>query len=221
LSSWNFVRVAWNRILAVLPVGTGQDTIGIGQTASAEAAVTPEQKARQKIDRQLDQCGWLVQDYRNMDLSAGLGVAVREFPLTTGHADYLFYLDRRALGVVEAKPEGHTLTGVEIQSAKYTGGLARNLPHYRLPLPFAYESTGVVTQFTNTLDPYPRSREIFTFHRPEELRRLVGLEKQLRATEPNRPLTASTSGGQYHRPTAAMNLAAVQLRRPAGPAGDL
>lgn len=144
--------------------------------------MTPEQKARQKIDRQLDQCGWLVQDYRSMDLSAGLGVAVREFPLTTGHADYLLYLDRRALGVVEAKPEGHTLTGVETQSAKYTGGLPRNLPHYRLPLPFAYESTGVVTQFTNALDPYPRSRELFTFHRPEELRRLVGLEKQLRAS---------------------------------------
>ena len=87
-----------------------------------------------------------------------------------------------ALGVVEAKPEGHTLTGVETQSAKYTGGLPRNLPHYRLPLPFAYESTGVVTQFTNALDPYPRSREVFTFHRPEELRRLVGLEKQLRAS---------------------------------------
>ena len=144
--------------------------------------MTPEQKARQKIDRQLDQCSWLVQDYRNMDLSAGLGVAVREFPLTTGHADYLLYLDRRALGVVEAKPEGHTLTGVETQSAKYTAGSPRNLPHYRLSLPFAYESTGIVTQFTNALDPYPRSREVFTFHRPEELRRLVGLEKQLRAS---------------------------------------
>ena len=142
----------------------------------------PEQKARQKIDRQLDQCGWLVQDYRSMDLSAGLGIAVREFPLTTGHADYLLYVDRRALGAIEAKPEGHTLTGVETQSAKYAGGLPRNLPHYRLPLPFAYESTGAVTQFTNALDPYPRSREVFTFHRPEELRRLVGLEKQLRAS---------------------------------------
>jgi type I restriction enzyme R subunit len=144
--------------------------------------VTPEQKARQKIDRQLDQCGWLVQDYRSMDLSAGQGIAVREFPLTTGFADYLLYVDRRALGAIEAKPEGHTLTGVETQSAKYTGGLPRNLPHYRLPLPFAYESTGAVTQFTNALDPYPRSREVFTFHRPEELRRLVCLEKQLRAS---------------------------------------
>lgn len=144
--------------------------------------MTPEQKSRQKIDRQLEQCGWLVQDYRSMDLSAGPGVAVREFPLTTGFADYLLYVDRRVLGVVEAKPEGHTLTGVETQSAKYLGGLPAGLPHYRLPLPFAYESTGAATQFTNALDPYPRSREVFTFHRPEELRRLVCLEKQLRAS---------------------------------------
>lgn len=144
--------------------------------------MTPEQKARQKIDRQLDQCGWLVQDYRNLDLSVGMGVAVREFPLSTGHSDYLLYVNRRALGVIEAKPEGHTLMGVETQSAKYTDGLPRNLPHYRLPLPFAYESTGIVTQFTNGLDPFPRSREVFTFHRPEELLRLVCLEKQLRAS---------------------------------------
>ncbi len=147
-----------------------------------EDAVPLEQEARRKIDRQLGQCGWLVQAYRSMDLSAGPGVAVREFPLTTGLADYLLYVDRRVLGVIEAKPEGRTLTGVETQSAKYTRGLPANLPHYRLPLPFAYESTGAVTQFTNALDPHPRSREVFSFHRPEELRRLVGLEKQLRAS---------------------------------------
>jgi len=71
-------------------------------------AVTLEQKARRKIDRELGQCGWLVQDYRSMDLSAGPGVAVRELPLTTGLADYLLYVDRRVLGVIEAKPEGHS-----------------------------------------------------------------------------------------------------------------
>jgi type I restriction enzyme R subunit len=153
--------------------------------------MTPEQKARQKIDRQLGQCGWLVQDYREMDPSAGLGIAVREFLLTTGDADYLLYVDRRVLGAIEAKPEGYTLKGVETQSAKYTVGLPANLPHYRLPLPFAYESTGVIMQYTNALDPYPRSREVFTFHRPEELRRLVCLEKQLRASLCEMPLPDS------------------------------
>ena len=142
---------------------------------------TPEQQARQKIDEQLAQCGWLVQDAAEMNISAGLGVAIREFPLTTGHADYLLYADGKAIGVVEAKPEGHTLTGVETQSAKYAEGLPDGLPHYHLPLPFAYESTGEVTQFTGGLDPDARSREVFTFHRPEELIRQATLESPLRA----------------------------------------
>lgn len=142
--------------------------------------MTPEQKARQQIDRQLEQAGWIVQDYRQMNISAGLGVAVREFPLITGDADYMLYADSKAIGVVEAKPKGHTLTGVETQSGKYLDGLPKTLPNYRLPLPFAYESAGEVTQFTNALEPDARSRGVFTFHRPEELIRLVKLDKQVR-----------------------------------------
>ena len=145
-------------------------------------ALTPEQKARRKIDRLLEQCGWIVQDHDEMNISAGLGVAIREFPLKTGHADYLLYAGGKAIGVVEAKPEGYALTGVEIQSAKYTAGFPDHLPRWSMPLPFAYESTGTVTQFTNALDPDPRSREVFAFHRPEELIRLAELgADQLRA----------------------------------------
>ncbi len=145
--------------------------------------MTPEERARQQIDRQLSDCGWQVQDRWEMDIFAGTGVAVREFPLKRGHgeADYLLYADARAIGIIEAKPAGHTLTGVETQSAKYTTGLPDFVPRYRLPLPFSYEATGAVTQFTNTLEPDARSREVFAFHRPEELVRLVGLEKQVRA----------------------------------------
>lgn len=61
------------------------------------------------------------------------------------------------------------------------------MPHYRLPLPFAYESTGAVTQFTNALEPEARSRPVFTFHRPEELIRLVGLDEQVRGLLRNMP----------------------------------
>ena len=84
--------------------------------------VKPEDEARQEIDRQLAQCGWIVQDYKAMNISAGSGVAVREFPLKTGDIDYLLYADAKVIGVVEAKPGGHTLTGVETQSAKYLQG---------------------------------------------------------------------------------------------------
>ena len=125
-------------------------------------------------------CGWLVQDYADTNISAGPGVAVREFSLKTGAADYMLYVDGRALGVVEAKPEAHPLIGVETQTGKYRDGLPDRLPAHRLPLPFAYESTGTVTQFTNGLEEDARSREVFHFHRPEELLRLVGLEAQVR-----------------------------------------
>lgn len=142
--------------------------------------MTPEQDARQQIDLLLEQAGWIVQDYKQMNISAGLGVAVREFRLSTGFADYMLYADGKAIGVVEAKPKGHNLTTVETQSGKYLEGLPKALPNYRLPLPFAYESTGEVTQFTNILEPDARSRSVFTFHRPEELIRLVHLQKQVR-----------------------------------------
>lgn len=146
---------------------------------------TPEEKARLQIDQDLAKAGWLVQDFRALNLTAGRGIAVREFPLASGFADYLLYADGKAIGIIEAKPAGHTLTGVETQSAKYLTGLPAGLPSWAPrggPLPFAYESTGAVTQFTNGLDPDPRSREVFTFHRPEELVRLATAERQLRAS---------------------------------------
>src|SRR5215211_5228415 len=106
----------------------------------------PEDKARQRIDPLFGQAGWLVQDYGAHNIAAGPGVAVREFPLTTGFADYMLYAGAKVVGVAEAKPEGHTLTGVETQSGKYLDGLPKNLPAF-LPLPFAYEATGAVTRF--------------------------------------------------------------------------
>jgi type I restriction enzyme, R subunit len=129
---------------------------------------TPEHKARREIDAKLLASGWLVQNRDDLDLTAGRGIAVREFPMKSGFgfADYLLYLDRRAVGAVEAKAEG-TLTGVEAQSAKYAAGLPDNLPAHRRPLPFLFESNGSVTFFTNGLDPKPRSHKVFSFPRPE------------------------------------------------------
>jgi type I restriction enzyme, R subunit len=80
--------------------------------------MTPEEQARQQIDRMLDAAGWKVQGLRQLNLGAGPGVAVREFPLQSGEADYLLFVERKAVGVVEAKPEGTTLSGVAEQSEK-------------------------------------------------------------------------------------------------------
>ncbi len=91
--------------------------------------MTPEQEARRAIDKMLDLAGWAVQDLHAVNLSAGRGVAVREFKLKPDHgtADYLLYVDRQAAGVIEAKPAGFTLTGVERQSEKYGEGLPDEL----------------------------------------------------------------------------------------------
>ncbi|MCA9178509.1 MAG: DEAD/DEAH box helicase family protein, partial [Planctomycetales bacterium] len=143
---------------------------------------SPEAQARENIDRQLEACGWLVQNRDDADIAVNLGVAIREFPLEGGgEADYMLYAGGKAIGIVEAKPEGSTLTGVEVQSAKYTKGLAAHIPAYHRPLPFAYESTGKETRFTNTLNPDYRSREVFTFHRPETLIEFAQQPEQLRA----------------------------------------
>lgn len=90
--------------------------------------ITAEDRARENIDKLLTDAGWIVQDRRKVDLSAGRGVAVREFPLKSGHgeADYLLFLDGSPIGVVEAKKEGDTLTGVELQTTKYSEGVPDN-----------------------------------------------------------------------------------------------
>ena len=131
----------------------------------------PEEKARQQIDDQLQAAGWTVQTRDAANLGAARGVAVGEFPLTTGFADYMLFMDRRPIGVVEAKAVGKTLSGVEAQTARYSEGLPPLLKSnaWHTPLPFLYQSTGVETFFTDVRDPEPRSRRVFAFHRPERL----------------------------------------------------
>ncbi len=133
--------------------------------------LTPEQEARAGIDAQLVQVGWAVQNRDEANLSAARGVAIREFKMADGHgfADYLLYVDKQAVGALEAKPVGFTLSGVKPQVDKYSKGLPANLPAPIRPLPFLYVSTGVETNFVNLLDPEPRSRRVFSFHRPETI----------------------------------------------------
>ncbi len=164
---------------------------------------TPEQLARREIDADLIAAGWLVQSRNELDLTAGRGIAVREFPMKQGFgfADYLLYLDRKAIGAVEAKAEG-TLSGVEAQSAKYAAGLPDNLPAHKRPLPFLFESNGEVTFFTNGLDPVPRSRQVFNFPRPETLAEWVSQPDQLRGRL--RQLPALDDAGLWRVQTAAI-----------------
>jgi type I restriction enzyme R subunit len=135
-----------------------------------------EHEARQLIDQLLTAAGWHVCDLADANIHAARGVVIREFPLPGhGFADYLFYVDGKAAGVIEAKKAGTTLTGVETQSDRYAKGLPASLPAWSRPLPFSYQSTGIESRFTNGLDPDPRSRATFAFHRPEMLRAWLDL----------------------------------------------
>lgn len=140
----------------------------------------PEEEARQNIDRSLDLAGWKVQDYKDLNLGAGIGVAVREYPLKSGFADYMLFVERHAVGVVEAKPEGTTLSGVSEQTEKYLRNFPEIIPHVGDVLPFAYESTGTETYFRDIRDPDFRSRRVFAFHNPETLHERVHQEDTLR-----------------------------------------
>src|SRR5699024_8132661 len=131
------------------------------------------------IDRQLSDAGWVVQSKASQNLFAGQGVAVREVVMSAGHgrADYLLYVDQKAVGVIEAKPEGTTLSGVQWQSAMYAEGLP---PDVRLKmqtvdgrLPFVFEASGSETYFTNGFDPDPRARRIFNVPQPSTLARFL------------------------------------------------
>jgi len=130
---------------------------------------TPEQIARDNIDRQLIACGWVIQDKRAINLSLGIGIAVREYQTDVGPADYVLFVEGKPVGVIEAKreEEGEAFTAHESQVEEYAKAKLKYINNE--PLPFLYLSTGVITRFTDTRDPKPRFREVFTFHRPETL----------------------------------------------------
>jgi type I restriction enzyme R subunit len=142
----------------------------------------PEQIARDQIDKKLVEAGWFVQDKKAIDFNAGLGIAVREYQTDLGPADYVLFVGKKAVGVIEAKPEdwGHKITTVEEQSGGYAAAKLKWITN-KDPLPFIYESTGLITRFTDGRDPRPRSREVFIFHRPETIAEWLARPSSLRA----------------------------------------
>ena len=140
----------------------------------------PEQLARDNIDKQLLLCGWLVQGKKETNIGAGVGVAIREYQTESGPADYVLFVDKKPVGIIEAKreDEGVRLTMVEEQSTEYASSKLKYLKND--PLPFVYESTGEVTRFTDYRDPKPRSRPVFTFHRPDTFQKWIREGRTLR-----------------------------------------
>jgi type I restriction enzyme R subunit len=162
----------------------------------------PEQKARDNIDAKLKLAGWVVQSAKRIDFSAGLGIAVREYHTDVGPADYVLFVDKKAVGIIEAKKEelGHKITEVEEQTGGYAVAKLKWVNN-REPLPFLYESTGIITRFTDARDPRPRSREVFSFHRPETIKEWLAQGASLRARLQHIPLL-----NPAHRPAHELRL---------------
>lgn len=169
-------------------------------------SLTPEAQARQTIDRMLAASGWVLQDMKTLNPGAALGVAIREYPTDSGPADYVLFVDRKPVGVIEAKPEGTILSPVEEQSSRYATSRLK-WQQAGDPLRFLYESTGVETHFTDNSDPTPRSREVFSFHRPETLRDWIKQKASLRQRLRQFP-ALNTDGLRDCQITAITNLEA-------------
>ena len=168
--------------------------------------MTPEAKARVNIDKMLTEAGYTLQDMGGFNRTVALGVAVREFPTNSGPVDYLLFVNGKPVGVVEAKAEdkGFSLTGVAEQSKRYTEGGLKYLPE--IPnIRFTYETTGVKTDFCDFVDKKARTREVFSFHRPETLAEWLKDETTLRNRLKEFPVF-STQGFRDCQITAIQNL---------------
>jgi len=165
----------------------------------------PEQIARDKIDKQLNACGWVIQNKSNINLNEKLGVAVREYSTDVGPADYVLFVDGKPCGVIEAKreEEGQKLNVHQDQVEGYANAKLKYLRNQLLP--FVYLSTGEITRFTDFTDPKPRAREVFCFHRPETLLEWLKREKSLRRRLQDLPILP-TEGLRECQITAITNL---------------
>ena len=151
--------------------------------------MTPEEKARCEIDDKLCQSGWVIQHLKRLNLTASLGVAVREFPTSTGEVDYALFVDGKPVGVVEEKQSqaGQSITDVEVQSGRYANSTFKWVKN-DYTIRFAYEATDKLIRFTDYKDIKYRSRTVFSFHRPETLFDLIQQPDTIRNNMKHFPL---------------------------------
>lgn len=135
--------------------------------------MSPEEKARQIIDKQLEDAGWVIQDRKEFNPIASLGVAVREYPTSDNEeVDYALFIEGMPVGLIEAKADEHgveLVTAAHEQNKRYVNSGLKWADYSKTDMRFIYEATGILTHFTDLLDPKPRVRKIFSFHQPEQL----------------------------------------------------
>lgn len=155
--------------------------------------MTPEQEVRVVIDKKLEQSGWVIQNFAQVNIGAALGVAVREYPTDTGPVDYALFIDGEPVGVIEAKKSsiGENITVVEEQSARYATSSFKWI-NREYTIRFAYEATDKLIKFTDYKDIKYRSRRVFSFHRAEHLKSLLQASDTIRNNMKHFPILDTT-----------------------------
>lgn len=149
-----------------------------------EYSLKPEDKARHElINPLLEKCGWEIQSKNSAKITSSLGVAIEYFQMGRDEADYVLFVDGKAVGIIEAKKQSEgSLIAKEGQAEKYAESTPNWVEKIDEKLPFCYIATGSKIRFTNYWDPEPRSREVFAFHTPKYFKELIekGKDKNLR-----------------------------------------
>ena len=140
----------------------------------------PEEKARVIIDRMFEEAGWKVVD-RDKYAPNMTAVAIRE-GLMVGNreADYLLFLNGKAVGVLEAKRIETDINSdiVQEQARLYT----RSCPKWcqawfpNIPLPLAYVANSRDLMFYDTRKSDSEFEYCKKIHTPKEVKKLLGLE---------------------------------------------
>ena len=137
--------------------------------------MTPEEKARVRIDQMFSDAGWKVvsRDEYSPSLTAA---AIEEGILQGGkEADYLLFINGKAVGVLEAKKASTDVSSDKVieQAEGYTHKLTKYYQYYANPLPIVYVSNGQVTLFRDKDGSYI---PVGCIHTPKEICKMLGIE---------------------------------------------
>jgi type I restriction enzyme R subunit len=181
--------------------------------ASFSERCSHEDHLRTQIEAALAAAGWIVQPHAEVDPGAGLGVAVREFPIASGPVDYALFVGSDLCGVIAAKPAGAAPSGFADEAGRDIADGPGHLVRPEGQTRFAYIASSSELLFRDHADPAPRARRVFFFHRPETLQRWLAddatIRRRLQAMPPLvaqvlrdcqagavRSLEASLAGGE-------------------------
>ncbi|MBN1151170.1 DEAD/DEAH box helicase family protein [candidate division WOR-3 bacterium] len=134
-----------------------------------------EKKTRKtRIDKKLKSLNppWVIIPYSDkFDTKSLTHHAVEEYPTENGPADYALFVERKLLGIIEAKKVSLDPQNVLEQAKRYSSGCPKTLGSWgKFRVPFLYSSNGEQIFFADVREEEYYSREIADFHTPDALR---------------------------------------------------